>query len=61
MSKFGLRALKWPLSKAEVNEEVDKLEGYLTIFTFSVPLYSSIACMYSSVGVVLEQAAKTYL
>ena len=32
MSKVGWRALKWPLSKNDVNEEVQRLEGYLTIF-----------------------------
>ncbi len=38
MSKFGLRALKWPLSKAEVKEEVNRLEGYLTIFNTALQL-----------------------
>jgi hypothetical protein len=32
MSKVGWRALKWPLSKRDVNEEVQRLEGYFTIF-----------------------------
>lgn len=32
MSKVGWRALKWPLSKSDVNEEMQRLEGYLAIF-----------------------------
>jgi len=38
MSKFGMRALKWPLSKAAVNDEVLMLEGYLTIFNAALQL-----------------------
>lgn len=38
MRKFGRRALMWPLSKAEVNEEVKKLEGYLTAFNTALLL-----------------------
>jgi Fungal N-terminal domain of STAND proteins len=38
MSKVGLRALKWPLSKASVNDDVRMIEGYLTIFNAALQL-----------------------
>ena len=38
MSKIGVRALKWPLSKAAVNEELRMLEGYLPIFNTALEL-----------------------
>jgi hypothetical protein len=38
MSKLGWRALKWPLSKNDVNEEVQRLEGYLAIFNAALQL-----------------------
>jgi hypothetical protein len=38
MSKFGVRALKWPLSKHAVNEEVKMIEGYLTVFSAALQL-----------------------
>jgi uncharacterized protein YicC (UPF0701 family) len=38
MSKLGWRALKWPLSKNDVNEEVQRLESYLTIFNTALQL-----------------------
>jgi Fungal N-terminal domain of STAND proteins len=38
MSKFGMRALKWPLSKDAVNEEVRTIEGYLTVFNAALQL-----------------------
>jgi hypothetical protein len=31
MSKVGFRALKWPLFKASVNDEVSMIEGYLIV------------------------------
>ena len=38
MSRVGLRALKWPLSKSSVNEEVRMIEGYLAIFNAALQL-----------------------
>ena len=38
MSKVGWRALKWPLSKNDVNEEVQRLESYVTIFNTALQL-----------------------
>ncbi|KIX08794.1 uncharacterized protein Z518_03451 [Rhinocladiella mackenziei CBS 650.93] len=38
MSKVGWRALKWPLSKTDVNEQVQRLEGYVTIFNTALQL-----------------------
>jgi hypothetical protein len=38
MSKFGVRALKWPLSKSTVNEEVQWMEDYLVIFNTALQL-----------------------
>jgi uncharacterized protein YicC (UPF0701 family) len=38
MRKVGWRALKWPLSKNDVNEEVKRLEGYFTIFNSALQL-----------------------
>ncbi|KAL8817830.1 MAG: hypothetical protein Q9191_008069 [Dirinaria sp. TL-2023a] len=38
MSRIGLRALKWPLSKSSVNEEVRLMEGYLVIFNTALQL-----------------------
>ncbi|KAL8953429.1 MAG: hypothetical protein Q9222_000703 [Ikaeria aurantiellina] len=32
MQRMGVRALKWPLAKAEVEGQVKSLEGYLSIF-----------------------------
>ena len=32
MSRVGLRALKWPLSKASTNDDVRMIEGYLAVF-----------------------------
>lgn len=38
MSRVGLRALKWPLSKSSVNEEVKMIKGYLAIFNTALHL-----------------------
>ena len=38
MSRVGLRALKWPLSKSSVNEEVGIIEGYLAVFNAALQL-----------------------
>jgi Fungal N-terminal domain of STAND proteins len=38
MSRVGLRALKWPLSKSSVNEEVRMIEGYLAVFDAALQL-----------------------
>lgn len=38
MSQFGWRALKWPLSKNDVNEEMRRLESYLHIFNAALQL-----------------------
>lgn len=38
MSRVGLRALKWPLSKSSVNEEVRMIEGYLAVFNAALQL-----------------------
>ncbi len=38
MSRVGLRALKWPLSKSSVNEEVRMIEGYLAVFNTALQL-----------------------
>lgn len=38
MSKVGLRALKWPLSKASVNNDVRMIEGYLAVFNAALQL-----------------------
>jgi hypothetical protein len=38
MSRVGLRALKWPLSKALVNDDVTMIEGYLIIFNAALQL-----------------------
>jgi hypothetical protein len=38
MSRVGFRALKWPLSKASVNEEVRMIEGYLAVFNAALQL-----------------------
>jgi hypothetical protein len=38
MSRFGMRALKWPMSKSTVNEEVRTIEGYLIIFNAALQL-----------------------
>ena len=53
MSRVGLRALKWPLSKSSVNEEVKMIEGYLAIFNTALQLghmYMSypVTCIYTS-------------
>jgi hypothetical protein len=36
MSRFGLRSLKWPFTRKEVEKAVEMLEGYTT--TFNVAL-----------------------
>jgi hypothetical protein len=38
MSRVGFRALKWPLSKSSVNEEVRMIEGYLAVFNAALQL-----------------------
>jgi len=38
MSRIGLRALKWPLSKSSVNEEMRLMEDYLAIFNAALQL-----------------------
>ena len=38
MSRVGLRALHWPLSKYSVNQEVKMIEGYLAIFNVALQL-----------------------
>ena len=38
MSRIGVRALKWPLSKTNVNEEVRMIESYLSIFNSALQL-----------------------
>ncbi len=51
MSKVGLRALKWPLSKSSVTEEVRMIEGYLAVFNAALQLghmyvYNRIMCTH---------------
>ena len=53
MSRVGLRALKWPLSKSAVNKEVRMIEGYLKIFNGALQvdhMYVSYRarCIYTS-------------
>ena len=55
MSKFGVRALKWPLSKASVNEEMGMIEGYLIIFNTALQL----GHMYVSCCMTFVQTAET--
>jgi hypothetical protein len=38
ISMVGLRALKWPLSKSSVTEEVRMIEGYLAVFNAALQL-----------------------
>jgi serine/threonine protein kinase len=39
MSNFRVRALKWPLSKVAVNDEVKTMEGYWTVFNAALQLH----------------------
>ena len=43
MSNLGLRALKWPLSKSSVNEEMRLMEDYLAIFNAALQLDNKYA------------------
>jgi hypothetical protein len=38
MSRVGFRALKWPLSKASVNDDVEMIDGYLAVFNAALQL-----------------------
>lgn len=38
MKRFGMRALKWPLTSNEVDEKVKMLEGYLLVFNTALHL-----------------------
>ena len=38
MKRFGIRALKWPLTSKEVDEKVRMLEGYLLVFNTALHL-----------------------
>lgn len=38
MKRFGFRALKWPLKKAEVNRTMQTIERYKTSFTLSLTI-----------------------
>lgn len=40
MSKFGVRALKWPLSKFVVDDEVKTMERYLTVLNAALQVYN---------------------
>lgn len=57
MSKFGMRALKWPLSKSAVNEEVRTMEGYLNMFNAALQLDHMYVCI--NARWVLRQIAET--
>jgi hypothetical protein len=51
MSRFGLRALKWPFSSKQVDKEITTLEGYLTAFNISLQL-QHMCVLFFCVGVL---------
>lgn len=36
MRKWGLRAFKWPLTRSELDDALNEIEGYKTTFSFSL-------------------------